>query len=88
MIRFSDLPISKASTSGLSKAKFLKLTDVQRAAIPHAIAGRDLVVCARTGSGKTISYLLPMIERLYQERWSRMDGLGGLLIVPTRELAI
>lgn len=64
-IRFSDLPISKASTSGLFKAKFVKLTDVQRAAVPHAIAGRDLVVCARTGSGKTLSYLLPMIERLY-----------------------
>ena len=44
----------------------MKLTDVQRAAVPHAIAGRNLVVCARTGSGKTISYLLPMIERLYQ----------------------
>lgn len=64
-IRFSDLPISKASVSGLFKAKFVKLTDVQRAAVPHAVAGRDLVVCARTGSGKTLAYLLPMVERLY-----------------------
>lgn len=87
-IRFSDLPISKASVSGLFKAKFVKLTDVQRATIPHAIAGRDCVVCSRTGSGKTLSYLLPMIERLYQEKWSRLDGLGALLIVPTHELAI
>ena len=86
--RFSDLPISKATTSGLFKAKFVKLTDVQRAAIPHSIAGRDLVVCARTGSGKTLCYLIAIIERLYQERWSRLDGLGALLIVPTRELAI
>jgi ATP-dependent RNA helicase DDX10/DBP4 len=45
-------------------------------------------VCARTGSGKTLSYLVPLVERLYQERWSRLDGLGALLIVPTRELAI
>jgi ATP-dependent RNA helicase DDX10/DBP4 len=59
------MPISKASVSGLFKAKFVKLTDVQRAAVPHAIAGRDLVVCARTGSGKTLSYLLPIVERLY-----------------------
>lgn len=47
------------------KAKFVKLTDVQRATVPHGIAGRDLVVCARTGSGKTLCYLLSMIERLF-----------------------
>ena len=64
-IRFSDLPISKASVSGLFKSKFVKLTDVQRAAIPHGISGRDTVVCARTGSGKTLCYLLPIVERLF-----------------------
>ena len=74
--------------SGLFKSKFVKLTDVQRAAIPHAIAARDVVVCARTGSGKTLCYLLPIVERLFQERWTSYDGLGALLIVPTRELAI
>lgn len=64
-IRFSDMPISKATTSGLFKAKFVKMTEVQRSAIPHAIAGRDLVVCSRTGSGKTLCYLISIIERLY-----------------------
>ena len=64
-IRFSDLPISKATSNGLYKAKFIKMTEVQRAAISHAIAGRDLVVCARTGSGKTISYLVPVVEKLF-----------------------
>ena len=64
------------------------MTEVQRAAISHGIAGRDLVVCARTGSGKTLSYLVPLVERLYQERWSAFDGLGGMIIVPTRELAM
>jgi ATP-dependent RNA helicase DDX10/DBP4 len=69
-IRFSDLPISKATLSGLSKASFSKMTETQRASIPHALAGRDMVVCARTGSGKTLSYLVPVIEALYRERWS------------------
>ena len=46
------------------------------------------MVCARTGSGKTLCFLIPIIERLFQEKWSRMDGLGAILIVPTRELAI
>ena len=64
-IRFSDLPISKSSTSGLFKSKFIKMTEVQRATIPHALAGRDIVVCARTGSGKTLSYLIPVVEKLF-----------------------
>ena len=47
-----------------------------------------MVVCARTGSGKTLCFLLALVERLFQERWTSLDGLGALLIVPTRELAI
>ena len=47
-----------------------------------------MVVCARTGSGKTLSYLIPVVERLYKERWSTLDGLGALVLVPTRELGI
>lgn len=87
-IRFSDLPISKATLGGLFKAKFVKMTETQRAALPHAIAGRDMVVCARTGSGKTLSYLIPVVEALYKKRWSSMDGLGAIVLVPTRELGI
>lgn len=47
-----------------------------------------MVVCARTGSGKTLAYLIPVIERLYKQRWSNEDGVGGLILVPTRELGI
>jgi len=64
------------------------MTETQRAAIPHALFGRDLVVCARTGSGKTLSYLIPIVEILYKHRWSSIDGLGALVLVPTRELGI
>ena len=64
------------------------MTETQRAVIPHAIANRDMVICARTGSGKTLCYLIPVIEKLYRERWTSLDGLGALVLVPTRELAI
>ena len=64
------------------------MTETQRAAIPHALKGRDIVACARTGSGKTLSYLIPVIEKLYKERWTPLDGLGALILVPTRELGI
>jgi len=52
------------------------------------LAGRDLIVAARTGSGKTLSYLVPLIEKLYREKWTSLDGLGAIVIVPIRELAI
>nr|QBK46515.1 DExD/H box RNA helicase 41 [Philasterides dicentrarchi] len=43
---------------------------------------------SKTGSGKTLSYLVPIIERLYMQKWSEWDGLGALIILPTRELAL
>ena len=87
-IRFSDLPISKSTVSGLFKSKFIKMTETQRASIPHALSGRDIIACARTGSGKTLSYLIPVVEKLYKEKWTADDGLGALILVPTRELGI
>lgn len=87
-IRFTDLPISKYTAKGLTKAEYLKMTEVQRCSIPHALAGRDLMISSRTGSGKTLSYLIPLIEKLYRAKWSGLDGLGALVIVPVRELAI
>jgi ATP-dependent RNA helicase DDX10/DBP4 len=43
---------------------------------------------SRTGSGKTLAYLVPIIENLYLKKWTNMDGLGAVVILPTRELAI
>ena len=63
------------------------MTAIQRAAIPHALAGRDVLGAAKTGSGKTLAFLVPMLERLWRNKWTNADGLGGLVISPTRELA-
>lgn len=87
-IRFEDLPISNYTSKGLAKAKYIKMTEVQRCSIPHSLSGRNMLVCSRTGSGKTLSYLVPLVERLYRNKWGSLDGLGGLVIVPVRELAI
>lgn len=48
----------------------------------------DIMAASKTGSGKTLSYLVPVIERLYLNKWTVLDGLGALIILPTRELAI
>ncbi len=56
--------------------------------IPHALAGRDILAASKTGSGKTLSFVIPIIENLYRKKWTVLDGLGALVILPTRELAI
>lgn len=85
---FEEFPISKKTLQGLRQHKFFKMTPVQLACIPPALAGKDILGEARTGSGKTIAFLVPILERLVQAKWSKHDGLGALVISPTRELAI
>ena len=85
---FSELPLSGRTRQALAEGGFTRLTDIQRAAIPHALAGRDILGAARTGSGKTLAFLIPLLERLWRLQWSRLDGLGALILSPTRELAL
>lgn len=73
--------------AGLNAAKLQIATEIQAAAIPHALAGRDILGAAKTGSGKTLAFVIPMLERLFRERWSTEDGLAAIVISPTRELA-
>ncbi|CAG9316849.1 unnamed protein product [Blepharisma stoltei] len=87
-LKFSELPISKNTISGCIKNQWTTMTPIQRGAIPHALAGRDVLGTALTGSGKSLAFLIPALEKLYREKWSKIDGLGCLIIVPTRELGI
>ncbi|KAL1206491.1 DEAD-box ATP-dependent RNA helicase 32 [Cardamine amara subsp. amara] len=85
--KFDQLPISDKTKRGLKDAKFKDMTDVQRASLPHALCGRDILGAARTGSGKTLAFVIPILEKLHRERWSPEDGVGCIIISPTRELA-
>ncbi|EDN03212.1 hypothetical protein HCAG_01076 [Histoplasma mississippiense (nom. inval.)] len=85
---FSDLPLSEPTADGLSACHFKSLTDIQARAIPHALKGRDILGAAKTGSGKTLAFLVPLLELLYRKQWTEYDGLGALVLSPTRELAI
>ncbi len=51
-----------------------------------SLKGKDVLGAARTGSGKTLAYLIPALEILYRRKWGSQDGLGALIISPTREL--
>ena len=62
------------------------MTDIQAKSIPISLEGKDVLGAARTGSGKTLAFLVPVLDILYRRRWGAADGLGALIISPTREL--
>lgn len=85
--KFTDLPLSKRTRNGLKAAGYSVPTEIQRESIPIILNGKDVLGAAKTGSGKTLAFLIPLLELLWRERWSSEDGLGALVISPTRELA-
>ncbi|KAJ0267085.1 DEAD-box ATP-dependent RNA helicase 32 [Hirschfeldia incana] len=85
--RFDHLPLSDKTKRGLKEAKFVDMQEIQRAALPHALCGRDILGAAKTGSGKTLAFVIPILEKLHKEKWGPEDGVGCIIISPTRELA-
>ncbi len=67
----------------LARAEYVRPTPIQEKAIPPGLAGKDVIGCAATGTGKTAAFLLPIIERLAGKR-----GTRALVLAPTRELAL
>ncbi|HEY0880324.1 MAG TPA: DEAD/DEAH box helicase, partial [Archangium sp.] len=80
---FSGLGLSQASLTALHRAGYEKPTPIQAQTIPHALAGKDVIGCAATGTGKTASFVLPIVEKLAGKK-----GLRALVLAPTRELAL
>ena len=82
---FKEFSLSAALQARLDANNFETPTPVQIAAIPPALEGKDVLATAQTGTGKTLSFLIPVIEQL-----QKMDGRGAhaLILLPTRELAM
>jgi ATP-dependent RNA helicase RhlE len=85
MNSFSEISISQYTKEQLSSARFVTPTPVQAAAIPQALAGKDVLATAETGTGKTLAFLIPIMEQLLQHKSSEITAL---VLVPTRELAM
>jgi ATP-dependent RNA helicase RhlE len=83
--QFSQFSLSPALMARLDANKFETPTPVQAGAIPPALEGRDVLATAQTGTGKTLSYLIPIVEML-QKTTER--GAHALILLPTRELAM
>jgi ATP-dependent RNA helicase RhlE len=86
MNTFSDLPLSPTLQNNLARHGFVQPTPVQALAIPQQLAGHDLVITAQTGTGKTLAFLLPLLERLAKRE--KLPAVSALILTPTRELAI
>jgi ATP-dependent RNA helicase RhlE len=82
---FSEFSVAPSLKERLKAAKFLVPTPVQAAAIPQALSGKDLIATAQTGTGKTLAFLIPLMEKLAGQR---TRGISALVLVPTRELAM
>jgi len=82
---FHALGLSSPLLQDLTDAGLIQPTPIQAQAIPPALAGRDVIGCAQTGTGKTAAFVVPMVERLSQ--WPKGQP-QALILVPTRELAL
>jgi len=85
-VTFTDLGIAKPILTALDRSGYTNPTPIQAQAIPFALAGRDLLLSAQTGSGKTAAFVIPVLDRL--SRATSFDKLTkALILTPTRELA-
>ena len=81
---FSEMPLKAATKAAISRMNISSPTPIQEKAIPHLMAGRDLIGQARTGSGKTLAFAVPLTEQCDPS----VRQVQALVLVPTRELAI
>ncbi len=80
---FTEFGLDERLMRGVEALGFEEPTAIQQESIPPAMQGRDVIACARTGSGKTAAFMLPILNRLLNGR----RGLRALVLTPTRELA-
>jgi ATP-dependent RNA helicase DDX3X len=93
---FADIDLGAALNDNIRRCKYVRPTPVQRHAIPISLAGRDLMACAQTGSGKTAAFCFPIISGIMRGPPSAKPQRGGmrtaypraLILSPTRELSM
>lgn len=93
---FGDLKLQPTLLAALEELELATPTEIQQAAIPAILSGRDVLIASETGSGKTLAYLLPLVHVLKQEEYrSRQPGRAvgarlqrprAVILVPSREI--
>ena len=85
---FNELNLSAPVLRAVAQAGYESPSPIQAAAIPPVLAGRDLMGCAQTGTGKTAAFALPMLDRLTASAPRKQGAIRALILTPTRELAL
>ena len=86
-VNFSSFGLDNRIEKAISKLGWVKPTPVQTATIPLALEGKDVVARAKTGSGKTASYLIPIIQKVIQRKQLQLTcGTGAVILLPSKEL--
>ena len=86
LVTFDDLGLIPELLSAIKRAGYSEPTPIQQLAIPPGLAGRDILACAQTGTGKTATFALPLLQHL-DARAGNKPRLRALILTPTRELA-
>jgi superfamily II DNA/RNA helicase len=84
-MKFDELEIHDELKEAISYMNFERVSPIQELAIPVALTGRDILACAQTGTGKTASFVIPILDDIVRNGF---QGTTSLIIVPTRELAV
>jgi len=85
---FKLLGLSDPLVRGILATGYIAPTEIQSQVIPAAIQGRDIIGCAKTGTGKTAAFVLPILNRLSHEHAAKNKNIKALILTPTRELAL
>ena len=87
-VEFASLKLTEGTQRAIQEMGFKTLTEIQARSIPPLLRGQDVLAQAKTGSGKTLSFLIPAVELLAKAQWQPRNGTGMICISPTRELAL
>lgn len=89
---FTTFEVAPTLLQGLKDLGYVETRPVQSAVLPHALAGNDVLASAETGSGKTVAFVLPILQRLMKDAGDQppatITGTRALILAPTRELAV
>lgn len=85
---FENMNLSESIKRALNEMKYERATQIQSRSIPHAMKGRDILGASKTGTGKTLAFLIPAVELLLRTKVRRENGSAVIIITPTRELAM
>src|SRR5512142_649245 len=86
-MQFDELQLIEPLLRAVHTEGYTQPSPIQEQAIPHLLAGRDLLGCAQTGTGKTAAFALPILQKLVAQKIQGSRYLRVLILAPTRELA-